>query len=119
MSNILCEVLMLFNRPRWLGVGAVVMMAGALGGCTKMIQPDQLAELKQLRAREVQLAQSIRDGESRKQRLERELSSRQDELKRCNDLRATIQSRLSGYPGNLGDPLPETPPAPPVQKKRS
>ncbi|RMF35406.1 MAG: hypothetical protein D6747_02630 [Chlorobiota bacterium] len=117
MSNILCGVLMLFKRPRWLGVGAVVIMAGALGGCTKMIQPDQLAELKQLRAREVQLAQSIRDGESRKQRLERELSSRQDELKRCNDLRATIQSRLNGFPGNLGEPLPETPPAPPVQKK--
>jgi chromosome segregation ATPase len=82
-----------------------------------MIQPDQLTELRQLRAREIQLAQSIRDGEARKQRLERELSSRQDELKRCNDLQATIQTRLNGFPSNLGDPLPETPPAPPVQKK--
>lgn len=117
MSNIFCGVFMHVKWSRWLGVGAAVVIAGALGGCTKMIQPDQLAELKQLRAREVQLAQSIRDSETRKQRLERELSSRQDELKRCNDLRGTIQSRLSGFPANLGDPLPETPPAPPVQKK--
>lgn len=82
-----------------------------------MIQPDQLAELKQLRAREVQLAQSIRDAESRKQRLERELNSRQDEVKRCNELQATLQSRLNGFPANLGDPLPEAPP-PPVEKKK-
>lgn len=104
-------------RRQWLGTGVITMLVVGLTGCTKMIQPDQLAELKQLRAREVQLAQSIRDAESRKQRLERELASRQDEVKRCKDLQATLQSRLNGFPANLGDPLPEAPPAPPVQKK--
>jgi len=119
MFNIPCGVRMHSRQPRWLALGASVVIAAALSSCTKMIQPDQLTELRQLRAREIQLAQSIRDGEARKQRLERELSSRQDELKRCNDLQATIQTRLNGFPSNLGDPLPETPPAPPVQKKRS
>jgi hypothetical protein len=104
-------------RRQWLSTGVITMLVVGLTGCTKMIQPDQLAELKQLRAREVQLAQSIRDAESRKQRLERELASRQDEVKRCKDLQTTLRSRLSGFPANLGDPLPEAPPAPPVQKK--
>ncbi|MCX8051566.1 MAG: hypothetical protein N3B17_06735 [Chlorobi bacterium] len=103
---------------RWLGTGVTATLVVGMVGCTKMIQPDQLAELKQLRAREIQLAQSMRDAESRKQRLERELASRQDELRRCKDLQATLQSRLNGYPANLGDPLPESPPAPPVEKKQ-
>ncbi|GIV54205.1 MAG: hypothetical protein KatS3mg039_0723 [Candidatus Kapaibacterium sp.] len=106
-----------FYRRQWLSTGVITMLVVGLSGCTKMIQPDQLAELKQLRAREIQLAQSIRDAESRKQRLERELSSRQDEVKRCKDLQATLQSRLNGFPSNLGEPLAEAPPAPPVQKK--
>ncbi|MCS7000088.1 MAG: hypothetical protein NZ481_04340 [Candidatus Kapabacteria bacterium] len=106
------------GRREWLGTGVITVLVVGVSGCTKMIQPDQLSELKQLRAREVQLAQAIRDAESRKQRIEREVASRQDELRRCKDLQSTLQSRLNSFPGNLGDPLPEAPPAPPVEKKK-
>lgn len=109
---------MLWTRRRlWLSTGVMTGLVVGIAGCTKMIQPDQLAELKQLRAREVQLVQSIRDAESRKQRLDRELNARQDEIKQCKELQATLQSRLNSFPGNLGDPLPEAPP-PPVEKKK-
>ncbi|MCX7930704.1 MAG: hypothetical protein N2663_08315 [Chlorobi bacterium] len=107
-----------FLRWHWLSTGVIVLLGGMVSGCTKMIQPDQLAELKQLRAREVQLAQSISDAQSRKQRLERELSSRDSELKRCKETQALLQSRINGHPGNLGEPLPEAPPAPPTTQKK-
>lgn len=100
-----------------LGLGAVIAMTTI--GCTKMIQPDQLSELRALRAREVQLNKSIADHESQKSKLQRELSSRQQETKQCNDRRAFVMAKLSSFPTSIGEPLPDSPPPPPEPEKKS
>lgn len=98
---------------RRIGVGAVLVGALGFSSCTKMIQPEQLTELRDLRAREAQLTKSIADKESQKVKLQRELESRQQETKRCNEKRAYVQEKLNNYPQVLGDALPEAPPPPP------
>lgn len=100
-----------------IGLGAVIAMTTI--GCTKMIQPDQLSELRALRAREVQLNKSIADHESQKSKLQRELASRQQETKQCNDRRSFVMAKLSSFPSTMGEPLPEAPPPPPEPEKKS
>ena len=101
------------------GVGLSAVIAMTTIGCTKMIQPDQLSELRALRAREVQLNKSIADNEALKSKLQRELSSRQQETKQCNDRRSFVMAKLSSFPATMGEPLPEAPPPPPEPEKKS
>ncbi|MFM7775327.1 MAG: hypothetical protein ACKOAG_11330 [Candidatus Kapaibacterium sp.] len=104
-------------RTVGMGLGAVIVMSTI--GCTKMIQPDQLSELRALRAREVQLTKSITDHEAQNSKLQRELASRQQETKQCNDRRSFVMEKLSSFPASIGDPLPEAPPPPPEPEKKS
>lgn len=100
--------------------GLCMGIALALGAtsCTKMIQPEQLTELRTLRAREVQLNKSITDRESQKAKLQKELAARQQETKQCNDRRTFVLSKLNSFPNSLGEPLPEAPPPPPEPEKK-
>ncbi len=101
------------------GIGLSLALAVGTIGCTKMIQPDQLSELRSLRAKETQLNKSISDREAEKSKLQRELSQRQTETKQCNDRRQFVLAKLNNFPGVLGDPLPENPPPPPEPPKKT
>ncbi|MFM8473281.1 MAG: hypothetical protein ACKOBV_07165, partial [Candidatus Kapaibacterium sp.] len=62
---------------------------------------------------------SITDNEAQKSKLQRELASRQQETKQCNDRRSFVMAKLSSFPASIGDPLPEAPPPPPEPEKKS
>lgn len=101
-------------------LGATALLCGLTGltSCTKMIQPEQLNELTQLRASEARLTKQIADRETQKVKLQRELESRQQETKRCSEKRAFVQEKLNTYPQVLGESLPEAPPPPPEPEKK-
>ncbi|MBX7155685.1 MAG: hypothetical protein K1X91_12070 [Bacteriodetes bacterium] len=101
-----------------LTVGAVLIAAAGFSSCTKMIQPEQLQELRTLRQKEAQLTKSIAEKEALKVKLQKELESRQQETKRCNEKRAFVQEKLNNFPEQLGAPLPEAPPPPPEPVKK-
>ncbi len=104
---------------RTCGIGIGIALTLGTVGCTKMIQPEQLSELRSLRAKEVQLNKSITERESQKAKLQKELALRQNETKQCNDRRSFVLAKLNNFPGVLGEPLPETPPPPPEPEKKS
>ncbi len=104
---------------RTCGIGLGFALALGTVGCTKMIQPEQLTELRSLRAREVQLNKSINDRETQKSKLQKELALRQTETKQCNDRRSFVLAKLNNFPGVLGEPLSENPPPPPEPDKKA
>lgn len=105
---------MRFPRVR---VGAVATLAlGAmlvLSSCTCKIKDEQLSMIKTLRAGDKQLNADITKAEGDKSRIANELSSRESEVRRCNEKKAFVQDKLSAWPNAWGDWDPNAvPPAP-------
>lgn len=83
------------------GLGlATVVVAGAffLSSCSNKITDEQLQKLKELRMQEKNLSESVQLKKDEKSRLERELNARKAELKKCNDEKAFVQSKLANWP---------------------
>jgi len=115
---------MRFPRVR---IGAVATIAlGAtliLSSCTCKIKDEQLSMIKTLRAGEKQLTADITKAEGDRSRIANELSSREGEVRRCNEKKAFVQDKLSVWPNAWGDWDPNAvPPAPvapePTKKKK-
>ncbi|MCS7177086.1 MAG: hypothetical protein NZ960_05650 [Candidatus Kapabacteria bacterium] len=88
-------------------IGAT-LLAGLLGvgGCTPKITEEQLQRLRELRAQERQLLQDIQRKDSDKSRLQREISSRQAELNRCQEAKRFVQEKLAAWPNVWPDYTP-------------
>lgn len=81
------------------GIGGVALV-GLLfvAGCTPKITEEQLQRLRDLRAQERQLTQDIQRKEAEKGRLQREVGSRQSELRQCDDKKRFVQEKLASWP---------------------
>ena len=67
-------------------------------GCTPKITDEQLAKIRELRSECARLETDIKKAESDKSRLDRELASRQKELKDCEDKKSFVNEKLSKWP---------------------
>lgn len=107
--------------------GAVVALATlstalVLTSCTCKIKDEQLAQIRQLRTDEKQLAMDIQKSESDRSRIQGELNSRQGEVRNCNQRLSFVQEKKAQWPNvwpdwdpNAPEPTPE--PAPTPKKK--
>lgn len=77
---------------------AVVGTALLFSGCSNKITQEQLTQLKNLRAQEKSLNESILQKKDAKSRLEQELSTRKNELKECNDQKQFVIEKLQSWP---------------------
>ncbi len=80
------------------GIGTVlVALIGTtvLAGCTSMITPEQLAELRRLRGDEQRLTGEIADLEKELRSVRDEVSARQSTVDDCNTRRSFVQSKLA------------------------
>lgn len=78
-------------------------------GCKSMITEEQLAQLRDLRAKESSLSDMIQKKKDEKSKLERELKQRQADLKNCNDEKDFVQKKLSQWPNIWPDYTPAQP----------
>jgi len=74
-----------------------------------MITPEQLAKLRDLRKEESSLNADIASKKQEKAGLERELSSRKADVKKCTDEKDMIKAKLSQWPNVWPDWKPEVP----------
>jgi septal ring factor EnvC (AmiA/AmiB activator) len=100
-----------------MGVGtlAVVSMGAALvlTSCTCKIKEEQMATITQLRTEERQLNADIEKATRDKARITGELSSRESEVRQCNEKKAFVQDKLNKWPSVWPDYDPNAPaPAP-------
>jgi outer membrane murein-binding lipoprotein Lpp len=106
--------------------GAVVAIATlgtalVLTSCTCKIKDEQLAQVRQLRSEEKQLAADIQKAESDRTKIQGELSSRQGEVRNCNQRLSFVQQKKAAWPNvwdwdpNAPEPVPT--PAPTPKKK--
>lgn len=80
-------------------------------GCTSMITPEQLSQMRDLRGQERNLTEQIRAKHDEKSKITQELNARMSELKKCTDDKTFIQQKLSQWPNCWPDYTP-APPAP-------
>ncbi|MBN8574670.1 MAG: hypothetical protein ACK5C0_14665 [Candidatus Kapaibacterium sp.] len=67
-------------------------------GCTPKITEEQLAKLRELRTESARLETEIKKQEADKAKIDRELASRQKDLKDCEDKRNFVNQKLSQWP---------------------
>jgi len=84
-------------------VGIVVL----LSSCRPMITPEQLQELKDLRAKEKSLTEQINAKKGDISKIKSEISSRETELKDCNEKSDFIKQKLSMWPNVWPDWSPQ------------
>ena len=77
---------------------AVLGAALCFAGCSNKITEEQLTQLKNLRAQEKSLNESILQKKDAKSRLEQELSTRKNELKDCNEQKQYVLEKLQNWP---------------------
>lgn len=86
---------------------ALIVSSVFLTNCTSKITEQQLAQLQELRREESRLTQEISKKKSEKDGLDREVSARQAEVKKCNDEMDFIKKKLSQWPNVWPDYSPE------------
>lgn len=80
------------------------MLALALAGssflasCSSKITKEQLAEMRDLRAKEQTLKNEIATKKMDRDRLQREVEARQREVDNCNSRKQFVQSKLAQWP---------------------
>ncbi|MFH1050051.1 MAG: hypothetical protein V1779_03860 [bacterium] len=88
--------------------------------CRPMVTPQQLEELKDLRAKEKSLTEQIQTQKDDIGKIKTEIGSRESELKDCTDKSDFVKQKLSQWPNVWPDWPPEPPPVPvePEKKKK-
>jgi peptidoglycan hydrolase CwlO-like protein len=93
-----------------LALPAIIIGAALFASsCRPMVTPEQLQELKDLRAKEKSLTEQIQDKKSEVSKIKSEISARQSELKKCNDESDFVKQKLSQWPNVWPDWQPEPP----------
>jgi outer membrane murein-binding lipoprotein Lpp len=82
---------------------SVALALAAIGTALVMtsccnISDEQLAKIRQLRAEEKQLTADIQKAESDRSKIQTELSSRQGEVRQCNQRLSFVQDKKSKWP---------------------
>jgi len=86
--------------------------------CRPMVTPQQLEELKELRAKEKSLTEQIQTQKDDISKIKTEIGSRESELKECTDKADFVKQKLSQWPNSWPDWPPQEPPAPPVEPEK-
>ncbi len=76
-----------------------------ISSCSNKITEEQLLQLKELRAQERSLSESITKKQNEKSSLQREIDARRAELKNCNGEVQFISDKLKQWP-NVWPELP-------------
>ena len=87
-----------------IAIGAVILMSS----CRPMVTPEQLQELKELRAKEKSVTEQIQAKKNDISKVKTEISARESELKKCNDEADFVKEKLNSWP-NWPDWSPEPP----------
>lgn len=109
---------MRYHRPtkrRGAGVLAIAAIGASLvlTSCTCKIKEEQMAAISQLRTEERQLTADIEKATGDKSRVSGELSTRENEVRNCNQKKAFVQDKLNKWPSVWPDYDPNAPaPAP-------
>jgi septal ring factor EnvC (AmiA/AmiB activator) len=85
---------------------SVILLASS---CRPMITPEQLQELKEIRAKEKSLTEQINSQKSDIKKIEGEIKARESELKDCNEKTDFVKQKLSQWPNSWPDWQPEQP----------
>jgi len=114
---------MAFRKDRaGLLLAAAFGAAIVLSSCTCKIKEEQQAMINQLRTSDKQLSADTKKAESDKAKILAEVTSRQGEVRRCNEKKAFVQDKMARWPDVWPDWNPNEPaPAPmeePTPKKR-
>jgi peptidoglycan hydrolase CwlO-like protein len=86
--------------------------------CRPMVTPQQLEELKELRAKEKSLTEQIQAQKDDISKIKPEISSRESELKDCTEKSDFVKQKLAQWPNIWPDWPPEPPAAPVVPEKK-
>jgi hypothetical protein len=96
----------------------VVAAAIIASSCRPMVTPQQLEELKELRAKEKSLTEQIQTQKDDISKIKTEIGSRESELKDCTEKSDFVKQKLSQWPNVWPDWPPEPPAAPPVEPEK-
>jgi peptidoglycan hydrolase CwlO-like protein len=88
-----------------IAIGALIIMSS----CRPMVTPEQLQELKELRAKEKSVTEQIQAKKNDIGKVKTEISSREAELKKCNDESNIVKEKLNSWPNSWPDWSPEPP----------
>jgi len=92
------------KAPRLVGTSflAIALLAGTvLTGCTKRPSPEQLTQLEEACAAADKAEQTVRDRQAELQRLQGELTQKQQTLQQVNREKASKESRLNTLRSDL------------------
>lgn len=94
-----------------------------LASCTCKIKEEQQAMINQLRTSEKQISADIQKTEADKTKILAEVTSRQGEVRRCNEKKAFVQDKMARWPDvwpdwNPNQPAPAVPMEQQTPKKR-
>jgi len=103
---------------------ALLGVALVLASCTCKIKEEQMSQIRQLRTDDKQTASDIQKAEGERARVEKELASRQGDVRQCNQRLSFVQQKKAQWPNVFQDwdPIaPETPavaPEPETKKNK-
>ncbi len=101
---------MTFKRSvsRFLIPSLIVGVFLLLNSCRPMITPEQLQELKDLRAKEKSLTEQINSKKGDINKIKSEISSREAEFKDCSEKSDFVKQKLSMWPNVWPDWNPQS-----------
>lgn len=94
---------------------ALLGVALVLASCTCKIKEEQMSQIRQLRTEDKQTASDIQKAEAEKARVEKELASRQGDVRQCNQRLSFVQQKKSQWPNVFQDWDPNAPEAAPAE----
>jgi len=103
---------------------AFLGIALVLASCTCKIKEEQMSQIRQLRTEDKQTAADIQKAETEKSRVQKELASRQGDVRQCNQRLSFVQQKKAQWPNVFQDWDPNAPevpaevPAPEPKKKK-
>lgn len=88
---------------------AFLGIALVLASCTCKIKEEQMSQIRQLRTEDKQTAADIQKAEAEKSRVDKELASRQGDVRQCNQRLSFVQQKKSQWPNVFQDWDPNAP----------
>jgi len=88
---------------------AFLGIALVLASCTCKIKEEQMSQIRQLRTEDKQTAADIQKAEAEKSRVDKELASRQGDVRQCNQRLSFVQQKKSQWPNVFQDWDPSAP----------
>lgn len=103
----------------------VIAAAVFAGSCRPMVTPEQLQELKDLRAKEKSVTEQIEVKKADVAKIKNEISARETELNKCTEESNFVKDKLASWPNVWPDwspapppPVEPVPPTAPLKKKK-